>query len=244
MTHLKIRDLLKSEKPREKLIDLGSGQLADIELLAIVIGTGGKDESALDVSRNLINNFGGLKEIISADIGELTSFKNIGASKAAAIKAAGEIGIRANTAQVKEHLEIKKPQDVYDLIKKDIYGKNKENLYLISLNTRNRVISKDLISTGTLNETLIHPREIYREAFLRNAVSVILVHNHPSNDPTPSDEDIKVTQRIARAGAEIGIALVDHVIACDGGFISMKSLNIINHKINMKGGEKEKDEQI
>lgn len=225
---MKIKDLQKEEKPREKMVEKGSEVLTDVELLAIIIRSGGKDASATGLSRELILKFGNLKKVLSADIEQLKNFKNIDIAKATSIKAVEEISKRYLTPFKEDAIKIKSPKDVYDLIRKEVINKEEEYLFLICLDSRNRLISKEVISKGTINETLIHPREIFKKALNKNAYSIILVHNHPSNEPDPSDEDIKVTKRIFRAGIDMGIPLTDHLIVTSNDFMSMKAQNLIS----------------
>jgi len=225
---MKIKDLQKEEKPREKMIEKGSEALTDVELLAIIIRSGGKNNSATSLSRELVSKFGNLKNVLTADIKQLTSFKNIDSAKATSIKAVEEISKRYLTPHCEENPRIKTPKDVYDLIRKEILNKEEEYLFLICLDSRNRLISKEIISKGTINETLIHPREIFKKALNKNAYSIILVHNHPSNESVPSDEDIKVTKRIFRAGIDMGIPLTDHLVVTNNDFMSMKAQNLIS----------------
>ena len=233
-----IKDLENNEKPREKMAAHGPSTLSDSELLAIVLRSGGKDGSAIDLARKILKEFGGLKGLANSEIEQLTKIKDVGIAKATSVKAACEIALRIDNKMEIENSEIKKPEDVFSTVKKDTFARNKEQLFLLSLNSRNRLISKDLISIGTLNETLIHPREVFKTALSKNAASIILVHNHPSNDSGPSTDDIKVTERIAKAGITIGIPLIDHVIVCDNGYTSLKSLNLFStYKANQKGGE-------
>lgn len=225
---MKIKDLQKEEKPREKMIEKGSDVLTDVELLAIIIRSGGKNNSATNLSRELILKFGNLKNVLTADINQLTRVKNIDIAKATSIKAVEEISKRYLTPLRDTATKIKSPKDVYDLIRKEVLNKEEEYLFLICLDSRNRLISKEVISKGTLNETLIHPREIFKKALNKNACSIILVHNHPSNESDPSDEDIRVTKRIFRAGIDMGIPLTDHLVVTNNDFTSMKAQNLIS----------------
>lgn len=237
---LRVKDLIITDKPRERLILQGASALSDSELLAIILRSGGPKNSAIDLARKILKEFGGLKELINVDVNQLITFKNIGVAKATSIKSVCEIALRINLSMEEKRLEIKNPEDVFQLTRKEFFAQKKEHLYMISIDSRNRYICKNLISVGTINETLIHPREVYRQALLNNAVSIVLVHNHPSNDPTPSIEDIKVTERLAKAGVSLGIALVDHIIVSDNSFVSIKSLNIFDTHIfneEKRGGD-------
>jgi DNA repair protein RadC len=236
----KICDLNNNDKPRERLMQYGVQNLSNPELLALLLRSGGEKTSALDLSNSLLMEFGGFKGLQKAGTRQLINFKHVGLAKAASIKSACEIAIRINLENDNNNQVITKPKDIYEFVKKDLFNQTRENLYLLSLDSRNKVISKNLISIGTVNETLIHPREVYRTALLNNAVSIALAHNHPSGDPNPSSEDIKITQRIAKAGSEVGIHLLDHIVACDHKFTSLRSLSLItNDHIfpKAKGGE-------
>ncbi len=222
--NFKIKDLNNTERPREKLLKIGVENISDAELLSIVIGNGGIDKSAINLSYELVNKYKSLNGLALLNIIELTSNKNIGIAKACSIKAAIELGVRVANFTNREIKKIEKPQDIYNFIKEKTFGKQKEHLYLISLNTRNAIISCDLISVGTVNETLLSPKEILKQALKCGAVSMILVHNHPSNNTDPSDDDIKLTRLLSNVSTQIGIALLDHVVVSDSGFTSIKSL--------------------
>ncbi|NMB91404.1 DNA repair protein RadC [candidate division WWE3 bacterium] len=226
---MKIKDLQREEKPREKLIYKGLNSLTNVELLAIILRSGGKDCPATNLARDLLNKYSGLRNLLSADIQELTSFKNIGYAKASCIRALGEIAKRVDQEDHNIGSAIKKPGDVYSLVKRDLIGKDQEYLVLISLNSKSRLISKDVISKGTLTETLIHPREVFKKALLKNAYSIIIVHNHPSNEAFPSEDDIKVTRKISKVGTDIGIPLVDHLVVADKAFFSMKAHKLFSN---------------
>jgi DNA repair protein RadC len=232
MTHYLIRDLNHDEKPREKMHKLGSSNLTDAELLAILLRSGGKGVSALELGSQLIKTFGGLRGLAGLGLNKLLEIKNIDLAKASAIKAAIEMGLRLDSEESNSPALIKKPEDIFRLVKKDLYKKAQEHLYVISLNARNKLVSRDLISIGTVNEAMISPREIFKCAFNNNATAIILVHNHPSGETSPSAEDISATQKIAAAGEELGIPLLDHLIVSDNKYSSLNALNLL------KGGDK------
>lgn len=220
-----VKDLLTEEKPREKLVKIGAENLTECELISIILGSGTKDKSVIDMSRDLLNKYENISNLTAQEIQELTRNKGVGLSRACSIKVLFEISKRINFLHEKGAKKaVKTPLDAYTVIKPYIMGKNQEHLYLICLDSRGNMISKDLITKGTINETLIHPREIFSKALSRNAVSIILVHNHPSGTADPSDDDIKVTKRIAKAGKEIGIKIVDHIIATNTNYVSLKNL--------------------
>jgi DNA repair protein RadC len=235
----RIQDLNKDEKPREKLMKFGATVLSDAELIALLIGSGGKDSSALDTAREILGTFNGLQGLLDTQIQQLTTIKYINEAKACSIYASLEIGLRIKTAN-NDYLqtEVQKPKDVFSLLHKEMYKKAKEHLYMLSINSRNKLISYDLISVGTVNEALISPREVFKQAFVRNAVGIILAHNHPSGDPDPSDSDISITNTVARSGQLLGIPLIDHIIISDDRFVSLKSLRLLKgNKFLQKGGE-------
>ena len=191
-----LKTINRNDLPRERLAALGTEALSDIELLSIILGAGGKNESVFELSSKILSDLHGFKGLYKTDYYKLISFKNVGKAKAASIKAVCEISKRIFTEKELTKININKPKDVYESVKKFFYNKEKEHLYLISLDSRNRLISTDLISIGTVNETLVDPREIFKSALEKNAVSIILVHNHHSGDANPSEDDIKITERI------------------------------------------------
>ncbi len=230
--NFKIKDLSHSDRPREKMLKNGPDYLTDSEILAIILGHGGKDISAIGLSQQLLSKFENIENLSKADTATLSNIKNIGIAKACALKSAFELGIRLRNWKEAEKIKIKSPENVYMLMKNKTYGKQVEHLYLISLNSRNQIINTDLITIGTVNETLISPREIIKRALFRNAVFTILVHNHPSNDTNPSDEDIAITHKVFDSCKLVGVPLIDHIIVSDHGFTSLKALNLLN-----KGGD-------
>ena len=231
-----IHDLANSEKPRERLVSIGPPSLSDSELLAIILRTGGRKVSVLELARRILLEFECFAGLAKTSLEQLTEIKYVGLAKAITIKAMCEIALRINLVGEERSSIRKTPEDIYRLLKKDLFGEGKEILYLVSLDSRNRVIAKDLISVGTVSETIVHPREIYRQALSRNAVSIVLVHNHPSQDIKPSTEDILVTEKVIKAGKLMGISLVDHVVVSDNDYCSLKALNLF--KVSRKGVRK------
>ncbi len=223
-----IRDLDSRNKPRERLLDKGAEALSDMELLAIILRSGGNDISVTNLATKLVKDHNGIKNLLEADVNELVEQKYVGNVKAVTIKAVAEVAKRAYLSETQASQIVKTPQDAFKIVKKDLFGKKQEHLYLLSLDSRKGLISKDLICIGSINETLVPIREIVRKALLKDAVNVILAHNHPSNDATPSQEDIVVTEKVAKASLVSGIYLLDHIITADNNFISIKSLNIFD----------------
>lgn len=223
---MKVKDLPISDRPREKLGIIGVENLTDTELISIILETGKKGKSVLEVSQELITEAGSLKELIRKSPTELSLIKGLGTAKTAKLAAVGELSKRLGIVN-KKTKTIKGPSDIYDLLRFEVADKEIEALYLFSLNTRSNLISKDIVTIGTVNETIIHPREIIKIALKRNAVSIILAHNHPSGDPTPSSEDISVTKRIKDACIISGLNFVDHIVVTNTKFVSMRVTNLI-----------------
>lgn len=222
-----VHDLPLSERPRERLFKLGSEALSAQEILALILGRGIKDESVMVTSQKLISRFGGLKGVANASLEELTQTKGIGLAKAAQIKAALELSKRLE-ADVGEKPQqvLKSPEDVAAVMRSKSKGKKKEHFWVICLDTRNRLISWKQVSVGSLDTSIVHPREVFKEAISSSAASVIFVHNHPSGDPEPSKEDVELTKRLAKAGEIIGIDVLDHIIVCDSSYLSLKTSNL------------------
>lgn len=235
MTDDRIKDLDNCERPREKIISGGSERLTNNELLAIILRTGGRGKSALKLARELLNNYRSLQGLANSEIEELIKFGHIGKAKATAIKAALELSKRLLYPVNSGDIKIRSPRDIFALIAKDLCFGIAEKLILISIDSRGRLIAKDIITTGTLNETIINAREIYQRALSRNACSIILAHNHPSGDITPSLEDINTTKNIYETGKLIGVPLLDHVIVGKNNYTSLKQIGVFNKF--KKGGE-------
>lgn len=221
--HYLIKDLNPDEKPREKLIKHGVGILTDTELIALIVRSGGKENSAIELSRQIIERIGNIANLRTISINKLMEIKFVDVAKASSLIAAIELGVRAVTGNVSDgNTKITTPADVFKLLQNYFLGKTKEHLVALSLNSRNKLLARNVVSIGTLNETLLSPREIIKHALDNNAASIILVHNHPSQDPTPSAEDIVVTNKLQRACSEVGITLLDHVIICNNNYYSIK----------------------
>jgi len=219
-----VRDLPINERPRERLLKLGSEALSAQEILALILGRGIKGESVMATSQKLLSRFGNLKGIVNASMEELMQVSGIGPAKAAQIKAALELSKRLD-ADVGEKSKptLKSPEDVAAVMKSKLKGKKKEHFWVICLDTRNRLINYRPVSIGSLDTSIVHPREVFKEAISSSAASVIFVHNHPSGDPEPSKEDVELTNRLAKAGEIIGIDVLDHIIVCDKSYLSLKA---------------------
>ena len=178
-------------------------------------------------AQNLLSKFGNLKNLADASVTELSEIKGIGPAKAAQIKAAFELGKRLeNSIDKVSNEKINSPQDVIKSVRGKLKGKKKEHFMVLSLDTRNHPINTQTISIGSLDSSIVHPREVFKEAISASAASVIFVHNHPSGDPEPSEDDIKLTRRLVEAGEIIGIEVLDHIVICDRDYLSMKARNL------------------
>jgi DNA repair protein RadC len=219
---LKIHDFPEEDRPRERLIHDGPGSLANHELLAILLRTGSKKESVLQLSNRLLNHFEGLRFLKEASAAELTSISGIGEAKAVQILAALELGRRINRLTYEDRYVIKSPQDGANYVMEEMRFLSQEHFVCLYLNTKNQVLHKQTVFIGSLNASIVHPREVYKEALKRSAASIICIHNHPSGDPTPSREDIEVTKRLTECGKMLGIELLDHLIIGEQKYVSLK----------------------
>lgn len=224
---LTIKDMPEEERPRERLAKYGPEVLSNTELLAIILRTGTKCDSAVSLAGRLLKKDIGLKFLYESSFEELKDIKGVGMAKACQIKAALELGRRLRTFKDNCSVYIKTPGDAAEFIMEDLRHLKKEYMKLMLLNTKNMVISVKDVSIGSLSSSIVHPREIFVEAIKASSASIIIFHNHPSGDPTPSQEDINITRRIYEAGKVIGIELIDHIIIGDGNYISLKEKNVI-----------------
>jgi len=222
-----MRDLPSEERPREKLLRHGAERLSNSELLAILLGSGTKSLSALRLAEHLLTKFGSLRGLANASCEEMTSVKGVGAVKAAVILAAFELAKRLADSSMEVREVITCPRDAADLVRNDLARADKEYFMVIMLNTKHRVIGKKVISIGHLSGSLVHPRELFKEVIRRSSAAVIVVHNHPSGDPTPSREDIGVTKRLVEAGELLGIQVLDHIVVGDNCYVSFREQGLL-----------------
>lgn len=228
--HLTMKDLPEAERPRERLYKYGPEVLSNSELLAIIISVGNKKESAVTLAQRVLTygqSDNELMWLLQASVEEISSIEGIGPVKAGKIKAALELGRRINRTGATNKAVIKTPQDISALLMDQMRYLKKEYFKLVQLDTKNKVIAIDDISIGTLDASIVHPREVFLSAIKHCSASVILVHNHPSGDPSPSHEDIATTRRLVQAGDILGISVLDHVIIGDGTIISLKEKNFM-----------------
>ncbi|MFI5359853.1 MAG: DNA repair protein RadC [Halanaerobiales bacterium] len=222
-----IKEMPVDERPREKLIKYGAESLTDAELLALIIRIGNDKRTAIELAQDIINKFGGLKALYYLSINELKDIKGIGDAKAAQIKAVVELGKRLVSLEREEKDIVRTPEDVVQLMMPELRFLTQEVFKVILLDIKNQVIAIPLISKGGLSSSIVHPREVFKEAIKRSAAAMILVHNHPSGIPEPSREDINITKRLLAAGEILGIDVLDHVIIGDGIYYSMREEGMI-----------------
>lgn len=225
---LTIKNMPENERPREKLIRYGVHTLSNSELLAILIRIGYKERSALELANVLLSHDDkGIRFLTNCTVQELSKIKGIGKTKACQIIAAVELGNRLSRSLLEMKKTIKSPKDVTDMVINDMRFLEKEHFKVMFLNTKNEIIAYETISIGSLNASIVHPREVFNRAIKKSSASIILLHNHPSGNPEPSKEDINITKRLIKAGEIIGIEVLDHIIIGDGNYFSLKENSLI-----------------
>ncbi len=210
------------DRPRERLSRLGPAALADAELLALILRTGDRQQDAWSLARNLIERFAGLDGLLGASGSAIEAMPGLGPAKAASIRAAFELAQRVVSQPLEQGKPIRGPGDVQAHFESRLRHLRRESFHVVLLDGRHRLIAVEEVSVGTLTASLVHPREVFREAIRCAAGSLLLVHNHPSGDPRPSAEDRAVTSRLRAAGELLGIQVVDHVIVAVGGYFSFR----------------------
>ena len=220
---MKIKDISKVDRPREKLIKYGANKLNNAELLAIILGKGVKGKNVIEVARSLLRKFPEEK-FAEIQLTDLKNFKGIGITKACQIIAFIELGKRILKGKKSRFIVL--PKEIWEEMK-DVRSGKKEYCYIFYLDVRNQIVRKELISVGTLNASLIHPREVFEPAVTHLAAHIIVAHNHPSGGVEPSEEDIEVTKRLVEAGKILGIEVIDHVIIAKNGYLSFKEKGLL-----------------
>jgi len=217
-----MREFAEDERPRERLLRHGPEGLSDAELVAIVLGSGLAGENVVDLARRVLEQSGGLAGLVRADARSLRRFRGLGSAKAAQLAAAVELGRRVQRLAPDDRPPLGSPEAVYGYVAGRFIGRTKEELLVLPLDARGRLLGAPATIAGTVLTVSVRPAEVFREAVVLEATGVILVHNHPSGDPTPSPDDIRVTKELAAAGRLLGIDLVDHVIVGLNRYVSMR----------------------
>lgn len=223
-----IKELPYSERPRERMLDLGAGKLSNTELLAILIGTGTRRESAMRLAERIIaKEEEGLHFLGSAIPQELSDIPGMGEAKSCQIVAAIELGKRMASRPKNNRIHVESPEDIASVFMEEMRYLKKESFKVLLLNTKNEILSVEDISTGNINSSIVDPREVFNPAVRKSAACVVLIHNHPSGNPDPSDADVKVTERLKKAGELLDIKVIDHIVIGDGKFESLKRRRLI-----------------
>ena len=228
MEKLTIRQLAEDDRPREKMMQKGAEALSDAELIAILIGSGNKEESAVTLSQRMLSTCGGdLNQLSKWQLEEYACFKGMGPAKSLTVMAALELGRRRKLQERMERPIITSSVDIYELFHPLMADLPTEEFWALLLNRSNRVIGKERISSGGIDQTTADIRTILREALLARATQIAVIHNHPSGNARPSQEDRRITERIKEAGRIMSIHLTDHVIVCDGSYFSFNDEGLL-----------------
>ncbi len=219
---MKIKELPASERPVEKLFSCGKDALSNAELIGVLLGSGTGEASALGLAEKIISMAGGLRGLSELDCEELTKIKGIGPKKAATVVCAMELARRVSTEPGRQKQSVRSPGALADLFMEDMRYAHKEFFKVLLLNVKLEVIGMETVSVGELSGAPVHPRESFEPAIRKGAAAVCFAHNHPSGDPTPSDDDLKITRRLMECGDILGIRVLDHIIIGDGVYSSLK----------------------
>jgi DNA repair protein RadC len=217
-----VKELAPHDRPREKLARAGVAALGDNELVALVVGSGVRGRSTLAVAQDVLSRVGGVHGLVHFELDALCRIPGVGASRAARLLAAVELGRRAVTSGAGERVKLASPAAVGRYLLALYGGQRVERFGVVLLDAKSRLIRTSIVSVGSLDASIAHPREIYREAILAAAASVVVFHNHPSGDPQPSMDDVALTRRLGEAGEVVGITLVDHIVLGDGRWFSFR----------------------
>jgi len=217
-----MKDLAPDDRPREKLLRHGAAALGDNELLALVLGSGFRDVGALRLANELLGARGGVHGLVRSTIADLARVAGIGSAKAAQVLAALELGRRTLAHAPSARVQLLTPNDAARYLIPAFGSRPVEQFGIVLLDTKHRVLRTTIVASGTLNSTVVEPRDVFREAVLAGAAAVVLFHNHPSGDPTPSPDDVELTRRLRAAGTLMGIDVVDHIVLGDTRYCSLK----------------------
>ncbi len=223
----RIKELPQNERPREKLARWGAQTLSNQELLAILLSSGYEGVSAISLADKLLCRLGGLKGLKEASLSELQETRGIGEAKAVMILAVIELAKRLHTLEPEYLASLQTPQQVFDLLAPSLKDLDREYFIALLLDNRHRLLEVETVSIGSLDASIVHPRELFKSCVKRSAAGIIMVHNHPSGDPRPSMEDKLVTERLIKAGKLLGIRVLDHVIIGEDSFYSMQEHGLL-----------------
>lgn len=227
MASYRITDLATTERPRERLAESGAEALSNAELLAILLRVGVTGENAVQLGQRLLQHFGGLSGVHRASLVEVQNQRGVGSAKAAQIKAAIELGRRLAREGPEERPAVQSPKDAADLVQYEMSALTQEELWVLLLDTRHRVLGVEKLYKGSLNSSMVRVGELFKPAIHRSAAAIIVVHNHPSGDPTPSPEDLSLTKAVQQAGKLLDIELIDHLVIGQGRYVSLKERGLI-----------------
>jgi DNA repair protein RadC len=222
-----IREIPSSERPRERFLKYPIDSILNYELIATILRTGSHNESVIDLSKRVVYNYPSLKDLSNASVKDLMKIKGIGKSKAISLLAGFELGRRMNKEKFETGVKLNSPEKIYLYLKSSLEMKTQEHLIGLYLNSKGELIHKKTLFIGSLNSSLVHPREIFKYAVLHSAASMIIAHNHPSGDPTPSMNDIEITKLIHQNGVMMDIILLDHIIIGRDKYYSFKEKELI-----------------
>jgi DNA repair protein RadC len=218
---VRIQDIPEEERPRERLIRNGPESLSNAELLGVILRTGSNKENVVSLSSRILSEYS-IKQLSLANVSRLMQVHGVGKAKAAQIAAIFELARRLETFVEEPKRKICSPKDVYTLMYPKMREQKKEKFITLCLDTKNQILKEEVISVGSLNASIVHPREVFKSALMESSASVIMIHNHPSGDPSPSREDIMVTEKLVEGGKLLGIDVLDHIIIGDGRYVSLK----------------------
>lgn len=222
-----MKDLPLHERPRERLVQKGDEALSTSELLAIILGSGTKEKPVTQLAQEILAHFATLRKLKEATLDDLCQIKGIGFAKAIQLKAALSLATRIHREEIQTKYQVTTPEQAYLYLREYLAYEKREVFGVLLQDVRGCVIKWEMVSTGTLTQTLVHPREVFYPAIRNLAASLILAHNHPSGDPTPSEQDLIQTQRLIKLGSELGIPVLDHLIISSQSFISLKTNNLV-----------------
>ncbi|MDH6367757.1 MULTISPECIES: DNA repair protein RadC [unclassified Breznakia] len=230
MSDIKVKELKESERPREKALKYGMDTLSNKELLAIILRCGYKDVSVLELADKLLNVSDGLVPLFSMSFDELVRIKGISVIKALELMSVFELSKRSIYAKLKNAPVLNDPQMVYNYLNKKIGLKKQEHFYVLYLNVKNQIIHENTVFVGTLNVSVVHPREVFKEAIQKHAAAIIVAHNHPSGSAEPSKQDLQLTNKLIESGKIIGIPIIDHIIVAQNNHFSFVENGLIHHE--------------